>query len=262
MKKTNDSQAPRVVVVGLASCFGCQLQITNIEAHLLEVLGQIDLRYWQLTSSDPMPSDFSVAIVEGAVTTEEAVSTLQRVREKADVVIAIGSCATTAGIPGMAAAAPEGQRERVYGAQMPQACGTLRAPVPVSAVIPVDYEVRCCPIDPHDFLAVLQRVLRGSNRFQPTSTLCGECKRNERGCFFGREMLCLGLVTRAGCGAKCPNLGRPCNGCAGLSPDANLPSARFICGKSHIDPARLDKALEMFNQVNPACVAPASAVSE
>ncbi len=41
----------RVVVVGLASCFGCQLQITNDEAHLLDVLGQIDLQYWQLASS-------------------------------------------------------------------------------------------------------------------------------------------------------------------------------------------------------------------
>ena len=36
---------PRVVVVGLASCFGCQLQITNAEAYLTDVLGQIDLRY-------------------------------------------------------------------------------------------------------------------------------------------------------------------------------------------------------------------------
>ena len=52
--------APRVVVVGLASCFGCQLQITNAEAHLLDVLGQIDLRYWQLASSDPMPEDFDL----------------------------------------------------------------------------------------------------------------------------------------------------------------------------------------------------------
>ena len=43
---------PRVVVVGLASCFGCQINITNIEAHLMEVLGQIDMRYWQLTSSE------------------------------------------------------------------------------------------------------------------------------------------------------------------------------------------------------------------
>ena len=48
-----EKPAPRVVVVGLASCFGCQLQITNVESHLLDVLGQIDLRYWQLRLERP-----------------------------------------------------------------------------------------------------------------------------------------------------------------------------------------------------------------
>ena len=48
----NGSNAlPCVVIVGLASCFGCQLQITNAESHLLDVVGQIDLKYWQLASS-------------------------------------------------------------------------------------------------------------------------------------------------------------------------------------------------------------------
>lgn len=46
----HENAPARVVVVGLASCFGCQLQITNDEAHLLDVLGQIDPRYWQLAS--------------------------------------------------------------------------------------------------------------------------------------------------------------------------------------------------------------------
>ena len=95
--------APRVVVAGLASCFGCQLQITNAEAHLVDVLGQIDVRYWQLASSDPMPEEFDVAVVEGAVTTEEAERLVRTLRERARVLIAIGACATTAGIPGMAA---------------------------------------------------------------------------------------------------------------------------------------------------------------
>ena len=47
-------RAPRVVLIGLASCFGCQINITNIEEHLLAVLGQIDMAYWQLTSSESM----------------------------------------------------------------------------------------------------------------------------------------------------------------------------------------------------------------
>lgn len=249
MNTVAENTTPRVVVVGLASCFGCQLQITNIEPYLLDLLGQIDLRYWQLASSDHMPDEFDVAVIEGAVTTAEAVKQLEEVRAKAKVVITIGACAVTAGIPGMAAPAFEGKSDAVYGADAPAACGEMISPVPVSSVIKVDHEVRCCPIDPQDFLVILQRVLRGSNRFQPTSTLCGECKLNERGCFFGRGKMCLGLITRAGCGAKCPNLDRPCNGCAGLSPDANLTSARYICEKADIPVWRFDKALEMFNQV-------------
>ena len=70
--QTKRNATPRVVVLGLASCFGCQLQVTNAEPYLLDVLGQIDLRYWQLASSDPMPEEFDVAVIEGAATTAEA----------------------------------------------------------------------------------------------------------------------------------------------------------------------------------------------
>ena len=38
--------------------------------------------------------------------------------------------------------------------------------------------------------------------------------------------------------------------CAGLSPDANLDSARAVCDRSEVPVDRFDKALEMFNQVN------------
>lgn len=246
---------PRVVVIGLASCFGCQLQITNAEAHLTDVLGQIDLKYWQLASSEPMPEEFDVAVIEGAVTTKEAIETCERARERASAVIAVGACANLAGIPGMAAAGFEGRARQVYPDATPTACGKMISPRPVSSVIEVDAPVRCCPIDSYDFIDVLQRVLYGSNRMEQTKTLCGECKLNENGCFYGRGRLCLGLVTRAGCGARCLALGRPCNGCAGLSPDANVPSARTACRVAGIDPARLDAALEMFNQVNPARLA-------
>lgn len=242
---------PRVVVVGLASCFGCQLQITNAEAHLMDVLGQIDLRYWQLASSEPMPDDFDVAVIEGAVTTEEAEHTVRDLRERAGVLIAIGACATTAGIPGMAADSFIERPGQVY-TRVPSACGNMIAPRAVSAVVDVDFEVRTCPIDTLDFVDVLQRALYGSNKSFPTRTMCGDCKRNETSCFYGKQTLCLGLVTMAGCGARCVNLGRPCNGCRGLSPDANLESAREACVRYGVSVEAFDKALEMFNQTNPA----------
>ncbi len=247
--------APRVVFVGLASCFGCQINITNAEQYLTDILGQIDLRYWQLTSSVPMPDEFDVAVIEGAVTTEASVRAVQQARERASAVITIGACAATAGIPGMAARQFEGRANEVYGQTVPDVCADMIAPRPVKSVIDVDYEVRCCPTDPYDFVDVLHQALVGSNKAQRTSTMCGDCKRNERGCFYGRGIMCLGLVTRSGCGARCPNLGRPCNGCAGISPDANLESARAACERAGIPAARFDKALEIFNQVNPTVAA-------
>ncbi len=248
---TARENVPTVIVVGLASCFGCQLQITNIESHLLDVLGQIDLGYWQLTNDGHMPEHFDVAVIEGAVTTEQAERQLRRIREIADVVIAIGACAVTGGVPGMAADGFFERPSQVYG-KVPAACGSMVTPRPVSSVIDVDFEVRCCPIDPLDFVATLQRALYGSNRLPQTKTLCGECKRNETGCFYENGMLCLGLVTRAGCGARCVNLGRVCMGCAGLSADANLEAARAACAARGIDPAAFDKRLTIFNQTNPA----------
>ena len=240
---------PRVVVVGLASCFGCQLQITNAEAYLTDILGQIDLRYWQLVTSEEMTDEFDVAIIEGAVTTRESVETVKRVRDHAAHVMAIGACAVTGGVTGMASNDLGARAVEVYADEFPEASGEILEPRPVSAVIEVDSEVRCCPIDPYDFVAHLQRALFGSNRTDERRTMCADCKRNETECFYEQGVLCLGLVTRAACGARCVNLGRPCNGCAGLSPDANLEGARAACEAYGVPVADFDKALEMFNQV-------------
>lgn len=214
----------------------------------MDVLGQIDLQYWQLTSSDPMPDEFDVAVIEGALTTEEALARAQELREKAKTVITIGACAASSGIPGMATEDYEGKRSSVYGSALPDVVTSGIVPQAVHDVIEVDFEVPCCPVDPYAFVEVLQHALYGSNIYRKSSTLCGECKNNERGCFYGRSILCLGMVTRSGCGARCPNLGRPCNGCAGLSPDANVEQARAVAERAGVGAQALDEALRMFNQ--------------
>lgn len=247
-----DVRKPRIVILGLASCFGCQLQITNAEECLMDVLGQVDLEYWQLASSAPEPEGpVDVVVIEGAVTTEESLSIVRKWRERASKVIAIGACAATAGIPGMAAGSYDEGKSTVYANGLPEACGEAFAPRSVSSVIPVDCEVRCCPIDPYDFVQALERVLYGSNATRLTDTMCGSCKLNESGCFWRRGKQCLGLVTLAGCGAKCVNLGRECNGCRGLSPDANLPAARAMVRSMGMSVEDFDSALELFNLTDP-----------
>lgn len=242
---------PSVVVVSLASCFGCQVQITNIETHLLDVLGQINLKYWQLTHDVEMPESFDIAIVEGAVTTQEAINTVKEVREKAQVLITVGACANTGGLPGLAAQDFSGRAKKVYE-KTPSACGKMVSPQSVRDIVDADYRVNGCPIDPLKFVEVVQAALYGSNKYPLTQSMCGECRRNEAECFFSQGTMCLGLVTRGGCGALCVQHNRPCMGCRGLSPEANLNSARGVAQKAGISLEAFDCALKLFNQTDPA----------
>ena len=241
--------APRVVIIGLASDFGCQVQLTNMEDHLLEVLGLMDLVYWQLASTGHMPDEYDVAVIEGAVTTDAHVALLERVRETAATVIAIGSCAVVGGIPALATTAPlESRYDAVYGNEVAVAPGR-RMPRPVSSVIRVDYHVPGCPIDPAEFVTTLSRAINGLKDAVSSDPLCATCKIAENICFLDRGVECLGLVTRSGCGPKCVTLGRPCMGCRGISPDANIPAARKVYADKGLDPAELDRLFDLYNAV-------------
>ena len=244
-------QIPRVAVFSFASCFGCQLQITNKEQYLLDVVGQIELVFWSMTSSAKLPEDYDVAIIEGALTTEADVETVRHIREVADTLITIGACANGAGIPGMAARDLSFHTQEVYGESVPSAAGKLVQPRSVRSVVDADFIVPCCPIDFYEFVDVLQQALMGSNKRTPSRSMCGECKANETQCFYERGQVCMGMVTMAGCHARCVNLGRPCSGCRGLSPSANLSSACDIVEGYGLDVDLFCQKLEMFNQTNP-----------
>lgn len=245
--------APRVVVVGLASDFGCQVQVTNQEDHLLDVLGLIDLQYWQLASSGHMPSEFDVAVIEGAVTTVEHVELLKEIRDKAAVVMAVGACAITGGIPGLADSGElESHVGRVYGDGGRLVAQGRISPLAVGSVISVDYHVPGCPIQPDEFVYTLQRALMGLSDRPPREPLCASCKMAENACFYDDGRVCLGLVTRAGCGARCVSLGRPCTGCRGVAEDANLVAAEKVLADRGLEPTLLQEALSLYNSLSEA----------
>jgi len=244
--------AARVAVIGLASDFGCQVQITNAP-ELLAVLGQFELAYWQLASSGHLPDDYDVAVIEGAITTEEHVNLVKRVRQTAKKIIVIGACAVTGGIPGLATTGElESHVGCVYGdGGALVACGRI-APMPVDAIIDVDYHVPGCPIAPAEFVGVLQRALMGLSDKVPREPMCASCKIRENVCFYSLGQVCLGMVTRAGCGAKCVTLGRPCTGCRGIAEDANLESARLVLAEHGMLESELGRVLQLYNAIEEA----------
>ena len=92
---------------------------------------------------------------------------------------------------------------------------------PVDAVVPVDYYVHGCPINPAEFTKVFHAILQGRPYNVPDHPVCTECRLKENVCLLQKGMACMGPVTRAGCEALCPSYGYYCYGCRGLVSEPN-----------------------------------------
>jgi hypothetical protein len=85
-------------------------------------------------------------------------------------------------------------------------------------------------VDRGELLGTLAGLLQGSVARPPTTPVCIECKRRGVVCVVvAKGEPCLGPVTRTGCGALCPRMGRGCFGCFGPSqpPNTKALSRRF-----------------------------------
>jgi coenzyme F420-reducing hydrogenase gamma subunit len=218
MSETN--MKPRVGFFDFTGCEGDQLQVINLEDELLKLVEIVDIvSFREATSAHS--DDYHIAFVEGSIATDHDAERLKDIRSNAETVVALGSCASIAGIN----AVRNGQdfetvTERVYGDD----AGTIDAweeAKPASAVIDVEYEIPGCPIDQDEFLRVVTALVRGREPTLPTYPVCLECKLNENTCAFLRDDVCLGPVTRGGCDAVCVSEGTRCWGCRGLIDNPN-----------------------------------------
>jgi len=238
---------PRAAIFCLSSDFGCQVQISNYP-ELLDMLSTFELAYWQLVSSGDMPEEYDVAIIEGAVTTDEQAKFLEAVRDTASCVIAIGACAVTGGIPGLASKHDiEVQVKEIYGKDASKIAKGMRRPAPVHEFIDVDFSIPGCPINPDELSRVLQRALRSLVDSPQRQSMCGDCKIAENNCLWLQGVACLGLIARSGCHAMCVSRGRACTACRGVAHDANVESAYEFAAGLGCDKKCFDTLIDIYN---------------
>lgn len=206
---------PRLAVFKFASCDGCQLTVLNLEDELLALGQALDIAYFPEASSRMEDGPYDIALVEGSISTPHDAERIQEVRRQARVLITIGACATAGGIQALRNwAGVEAFARAVYAT--PAHVASLGTSTPIAAHVPVDLELWGCPIDRGQLLRVLTDLLGGVRPRLPAHSVCLECKRRGHVCVLvARGLPCLGPVTRTGCGAICPGMGRECYGCFG-----------------------------------------------
>lgn len=253
---------PSLAVWKFASCDGCQLTLLDCEDDLLPLAGRVRFAYFLEATSATSEGPYDVSLVEGSITTPGDVQRIRAIRAASRVLVTIGACATAGGIQALRNAANADEYRSVVYAH-PEYLDTLDDSTPISAHVPVDYELRGCPIDRGQLLDMLTALLAGRRPRLPAYPVCTDCKRRGLACVLvAAGTPCLGPVTRAGCGAVCPAVGRGCFGCFGPVADANTAALLAQLRATGATGAELRRLLSTFTVAEPAFAAAARAVGE
>jgi coenzyme F420-reducing hydrogenase gamma subunit len=236
---------PKVAFFDFTSCEGCQLDVLNVEAELLDLLAAVDIVNFREVKTE-RGDNYDIAFIEGSISRESEIPRLQKIRNQARVVVALGACACIGGVNCLKNSLPMAEALRIVYQDNARYYDTMPAR-PIDAVVPVDYYVRGCPISTEEFLKVTKALLLGKKPEIPNYPVCVECKMAGNVCVFERGMFCLGPVIRAGCNAICITSGRYCWGCRGLVDDPNLNSEKEILRKYGLT---VDQVMERFNIFN------------
>jgi len=158
--------------------------------------------------------------------------------------------------------------------QVPE--GTLHLPLFYDSVrtldqtVPVDYFLPGCPPEAERIWDAVMAILTGKlpepgSVIGADTSVCDECKRKRsekritqfkrtwqvwpdaETCLLEQGLLCCGISTRAGCGARCPEVNSPCIGCYGPNSDVRDYGARLSSAVASAidsnDPEEVDRII-------------------
>jgi sulfhydrogenase subunit delta len=237
---------PKVAFFDFTSCEGCQLDALNLTGEeVIDLLNAVDIVNFREVKTN-RADDYDIAFIEGSITREAEIPRLQKIRDQAKVVVALGACACIGGVNCLKNHLTiEEALKIVYGkdAKYYDSIPTR----PINAVVPVDGYVRGCPPVTAELVKVIKALLLGKKPDIPNYPVCVECKMAGNVCVFERGMSCLGPVIRAGCSAICVTSGRYCWGCRGLVDEPNIDSEKDILEKHGLTVQQVVEKFKIYN---------------
>ncbi len=206
---------PKFAMYWSAACGGCEIAVLNIHEGILDVDANFEVVFWPVAMDakykdvEAMPDkSITLSLFNGAIRNEENAHIARVLRDKSQILVAFGACATEGGIPGLGNLSskqtildtafstistdnPKDLRPQ-SNYKMPE--GMLHIPAmyeyvkALDQVVPVDYYMPGCPPESHQIATVVGLVikaLKGEAQLPPAgsiigasnSTVCDECKR-------------------------------------------------------------------------------------
>ena len=161
---------PRIGTCWLDGCSGCHMSLLDIDEAIIGVLRKADIVFGPLVDAQEWPEGVDVAVVEGAISSQDDLKLVQTVRARSKVLVALGDCAVTGNVPSMRNGIPTRKLlERIYvegatehpGVPTDGVPALLKQAEPLRSAVTVDIHVPGCPPKPNAILMVLSELLEG-----------------------------------------------------------------------------------------------------
>ena len=233
---------PVIGVFDFTGCEGCELQLVNKEDSLVDFLNSIEIvNHREVTSKKE--DNYEIAFIDGAISRDDEVKRLKKIRAQASILVAMGSCACFGGVNRLKNSYDlKKANETVYG-NKPKKTSLVKA---VKEVVKVDLEIPGCPVNKSEIESIVQHVIWDVPFEFPVYPVCFECKQQYTTCRFEKGELCLGSVTKAGCKAPCPKGGLGCWGCRGPALDANFKEFFSLSKKNGFTKQQIKERINFF----------------
>lgn len=211
----------KIGVFKFTSCSGCQIELLRLNERLPELLNLVTVQNWAMASSNLQQGPYDIALVEGGISTPEAIEEVKMIRKNSKILVALGDCAVTGGIPSIRNWMKQREAESLVYPN-PEYVQSTRI-YAVDEYVKVDVYLKGCPPSLDNMLEVFKAAILDVRPRLRQHPVCIECKFYENECLLTTyKQPCMGPVTAAGCGAICPLVGRACEGCYGPMSNPNV----------------------------------------
>ena len=163
---------PKIATGHFTGCFGCHMSLLDIDARILDLVELVDFDKSPINDKKRFTEMVDVGIIEGGVSNDENVEFLKMFRENCKVLVAVGECALTGGVPAVRNTVPLKEcLEEAYlnGPTVDDGCipndpeiPTLLDKVyPCHEVVKIDHFLPGCPPSADALWAALTALLEG-----------------------------------------------------------------------------------------------------